>query len=102
MRTLFGFLAAAVLLIALGAAPMRAAEKEQKLDLKEVPEAVLEAAQSAVEGIELKEVELVTKPKYKVYELEGRVGKKNDEVEVRVGRDGEIVGVRAQEDDDSD
>ena len=94
MRTLFGFFAATVLFIALEAAPAWAAEKDQKLDLKEVPEAILEAAQSAVEGIEFKEVELVTKPKYKVYEFEGRVGKKNYEVEVKIGRGGEIVGVR--------
>ncbi|MCZ7646995.1 MAG: PepSY domain-containing protein [Planctomycetota bacterium] len=74
--------------------------KEEKLALKDVPEAVLKAAQEAVKGIVFDEAEKKTRGETVVYELEGKAGEKR--YEVKVSADGKVLKVEEDDDDDGD
>jgi hypothetical protein len=75
-------------------------EKEKEVPLSQVPEQVVAAAESAVEGITLTEAEMEEKDGQTVYELEGTANGKEYEIEVTA--DGKVLDVEEATDDKDD
>lgn len=68
--------------------------EEDDIPISEVPAPAVEAAQSAVDGIQLKSAEAKTKDGRTVYEIDGNAnGVKH---EVRVTSDGEVLKVKTE------
>lgn len=69
-------------------------EDEQEIDLKDVPQHILNAANEAVPGIQITEAEL---EKAKVYELEGSL---NDaEYEIKISEDGVVLEIEMEKEE---
>ncbi len=73
-------------------------EKEEKIELSKVPEAVLKAAREAVEGIEIKEAEIEKTENGIIYELEGTVEGKIYEIEITP--EGKVIEVEEEDEDE--
>ena len=71
------------------------AEHELEIPLSAVPKKVKTAAMKAVKGIKLSEAEVEA---VLVYEVEGKVGKK--EVELEITADGRVLEMESEKDDD--
>ncbi len=69
-------------------------EKEKEVPLSEVPEEALEAAQGAVDGIEITEAEMETEDGETVYVFEGEANGK--EYEIEVTPDGKVLEVEEE------
>jgi len=68
---------------------------DKEIPLSEVPDAVMQAAMAAVEGIKIKEAEVEEEDGQTVYELEGKAN--GVEYEIEVSADGKVLEV--EEDD---
>lgn len=77
-----------------GEAKQEQKAKEEKIALKDLPKAVLEAAQGAVKGIELTEAAKITRGDQVVYEIDGKVGAK--EYEITVSAEGKVLKVQEE------
>ncbi len=86
-------------LSAVGIAPPGAAGDEHRIVLDEVFEVLPEAAEKEVEGIEFKEVEPVSKTRYKVYESEGIVARRRYDVGVTVAPEGNVLTILEEDAD---
>ncbi len=74
-------------------------DSETEIPLSEVPQKAIEAAQKAVDGIELVEAEVEEENGVLVYDLVGKAG--GIEYEIEVTSEGKVLEVE-QEDDDGD
>ncbi|GMV79245.1 MAG: hypothetical protein AMXMBFR7_04290 [Planctomycetota bacterium] len=104
-HTYWSLLAGLALMMGLTSSGLRAEEenddeKEEKIELKDVPEAVLKAAQAAVKDIVFSKAEKETKGEKVTYELKGKAGEKTYEVEVSA--EGKVLEVEEEDDDDKD
>ena len=72
-------------------------KNERKIPLSEVPEIIIDAAERAVEGIELTEAEIEKENNKKIYELEGIANGK--EYEVEIDDKGTVLDVEIDDDD---
>lgn len=104
-HTYWSLLAGLALVMGLTATGLRAEEedddgKEEKIELKDVPEAVLKAAQAAVKDIVFSKAEKETKGEKVIYELKGKAGEKTYEVEVSA--EGKVLEVEEEDGDDKD
>ena len=66
-------------------------EDDQEIALSEVPPAVMDAAQGAVEGIQIKEAEVEQEAGQTVYEFEGKAN--GVEYEIEVSADAKVLEV---------
>lgn len=76
------------------------AEDEEEIPLSKVPKEVLDAAEKAVPGITLTEVEMEKTAKGVVYEVEGT--KDGKEYEIEISADGKVLEVEDENDEDKD
>ena len=76
------------------------AEDEQEIALAEVPDAVMKAAQGAVEGIVLTEAEMEQEDGRVVYEVEGMADGQEYEMEITAA--GEVLEVEREDGDDDE
>ena len=89
-----------VALLLAGGIGVLAKVQEKEVPLSEVPEAVLDAAQKAVEGIELEEAEVEEEDGVLVYELEGTA--QGAEYEIELTADGKVLEVEREDEDEED
>lgn len=83
-----------LLLISLG---VFADGKKAKVEIKDIPKAVLDAAKAKVKGFEAKEATVEDEKGGKEYEIKGTADGKNIEVEVVIDKDGKITKVEIEE-----
>lgn len=63
----------------------------KKVELKDVPKEVLDAAKEKVKGLEAKEVTVTEGKESKAYDVKGTAEDKAVEVDVTVGKDGKVT-----------
>lgn len=76
------------------------AEDEEKIPLEQVPQVVKDAAQKAVPGIVIAEVEKEVENGAVVFEVEGTAGGK--EYELKISAAGQVLKTEVEDDDDED
>ena len=75
-------------------------DSDEEIELDQVPQNVLEAAQKALPGIELDEAELETKTGTEIYDLEGVLDGKR--YELKISSSGEVLSIEDDDNDDED
>jgi hypothetical protein len=80
MQKILGAIVTTTILIVLGTSLAYSGEIEEKIDLKNVPQKIMDAAKDKVKGIEFDEAEVETEEKYKEYKLKGTANGKKYEI----------------------
>ena len=76
-------------------------EVEEKIALDQLPAAVKKAAEEAVKGLVITEVEKVTKKDSQFYEVEGKAAD-GKEYEVKISPEGKVLKVEQEDEVDDD
>lgn len=85
----------ALLLLTIGLAACAGLTEDDEIAISEVPAAAIDAAKSAVDGLEIKSAEAKSKAGRTIYEIDGKAnGVKH---EVKVTADGEVLKVKTED-----
>jgi hypothetical protein len=106
MQKILCAVVATTMLIVAGTSLAYAGEIEKKINLKDVPQKIIDSAKDKVKGIEFKEAEVEIEQIYKEYKLKGTANGKKYKIKVGVDKEENIIKVKVEkeeeEDDDDD
>lgn len=73
------------------------ADEGKKIEIKDIPKEVLDAAKEKVKGFEAKEATVESEGEGKEYEIKGTANGKNVEIEIEVDKNGKITKIAVEE-----
>ncbi len=73
------------------------ADEGKKIEIKDIPKEVLDAAKEKVKGFEPKEATVEAEGEGKEYEIKGTANGKNVEIEIEVDKTGKITKVAVED-----
>ena len=102
MQKILGAVVATIILIVAGSSLAYADGTEKKINLKDVPQKIIDSAKDKVKGIEFKEAEVETEQIGKEYKLKGTANGKKYKIKVIVDDEENIIKVKVEKGDDDD